>query len=944
MPQGATPDVTVTIIVYNDAPRLPRAVRSVLAQTLNNLEVIIVDDCSTDETPQVGRELAVADPRVRYLRLAENSGGCSAPRNRGIEEARAPFLMFLDSDDELPRHACKSLLSALEETGADFATGEVERIIGTKGKTSLWYPELFEDYRVCEGIRAEPDLLFDHLSTNKMYRADFIAQHALRFPEGIHYEDQLFSVQTYTRAKSFLVVPWVVYLWHLDIDETDENQTSISNSRHKIENLKDRIAIARRVDEYLVESGNADLKAAKDFKFLRHDFRLYLGDLPFRDQAWIEEFVRIAGPYLDSLAPEAYARLIPSERICIHLLYRGRIGEAVEEARRLLWPAVAPKRVVRDAGRVYWGTEVPQDEAGLRMLDLTEQRIFEQTPWNALLRHEAEQVTVEGTSMRLRIKTYDPGRILPDQVDAALSVATVGGPRRTRFTLVRQPDGDLTGEVLFDLAKVPVPVHGFAGLRRPRVEVTVGGVTNDNMLLAPLDLQEQEVTFNHRPVLGVGSVNLLSLGRLRVRIFPEGRGAQRVDLEWERLGVLRAMTPLGPAQRSAKRRLRGKRRQLLDPDRKGNLYERFVKLPLRDDLVVFEAMEGRGYTDSPRYIYEELRRRNLPLNVVWSYAEDRSSFPADVRLVKRGSIEYVRTLARAKYWVDSHNLPRLYRKRTGNRYLQTWHGQTLKTIGYDTPALRLAGPLPRAQYQEQVDRWDLLVSPSAEFERTFIPANNYTGEIVRSGYPRNDVLVRKDETEQLVRRAATRELLHVPDGKRLLFYAPTFRDGERGTGASIRVDLARLAELFGEDWIVVVRAHYYDEFTVDPQLGPWVRDGASFVDVNDLVLASDALLTDYSSLMFDYANTGRPILLYTDDYEVYQSSSRGTYYDLEEIAPGPMLETVEDLAKALLDLDAVVAQYAERYAAFREMFCSYETGFAAKQVVDAFFGEEGQNR
>jgi CDP-glycerol glycerophosphotransferase len=944
MPQGATPDVTVTVIVYNDAARLPRAVRSVLAQTLQNLEILIVDDCSTDDTERVGRELAGSDPRVRYLRLDRNSGGCSAPRNRGIDEARAPYLMFLDSDDELPKHACKSLLLALEETGADFVTGEVERIIGTKGKTSFWYAELFEEYRVCEGIRSAPDLLFDHLSTNKMYRADFIARHALRFPEGIHYEDQLFSAQTYARAETFVVVPWVVYLWHLDIDETDESLTSISNSRHKIENLQDRITIARRVDEFLAESGNADLKAVKDFKFLRHDFRLYLSDLPFRDPDWIEEFVRIAGPYLDGLAPEAYARLLTSERICIHLLTTGRIDGAVEEARRLLWPAVAPKRVVREGDQVYWGAEVPKDETGRRMLDLTELRMFEQSPWNILLRHEAEQITVEGTSMRVRIKTYDPCRMLPDKADAALSVATVGGPRRTKFALTRQPDGDFTGEVVFDLSRVPVPVHGFAGLRRPRVEVTVDGAINDNMLLAPLDFEELEVVYTHRPVLSVGSVNLVSLGRLRVRIFPEGRGAQRVDLEWERLGALRAMTPLGPAQRSAKRKLRGKRRQMLDPDRKGNLYERFLKLPMRNDLVVFEAMEGRGYTDNPRYIYEELKRRNLPLNVVWSYAEDPSSFPQDVKLVKRGSLEYVRTLARAKYWVDSHNLPRLYRKRPGNRYLQTWHGQTLKTIGFDTPGLRLAGPAQRAQYQDQVNRWDLLVSPSAEFERTFISANNYTGEVVRSGYPRNDVLVRKDEPEQLARRAATRAELHIPEGKRLLFYAPTFRDGERGTGLSIRVDLDRLTQLFGDDWIVVVRAHYYDEFIVPSQLGPWVRDGGPFEDINDLILASDALLTDYSSVMFDYANTGRPILLYTDDYEVYKSSSRGTYYDLEEIAPGPMVSTPEELAKTLLDLDAVAAEYAGRYATFQEMFCSYETGFAAKQVVDAFFGEEGPKR
>ncbi|MEV5499705.1 glycosyltransferase family 2 protein, partial [Nonomuraea fuscirosea] len=107
------PDCTVVVITYNDAARLPRAVRSVLGQSLRDLEVIIADDASTDGTPEVARRLEQADPRVRYLRRPVNSGGCGAPRNDGIDAAASPYVMFLDSDDELPRHACKSLLAEI---------------------------------------------------------------------------------------------------------------------------------------------------------------------------------------------------------------------------------------------------------------------------------------------------------------------------------------------------------------------------------------------------------------------------------------------------------------------------------------------------------------------------------------------------------------------------------------------------------------------------------------------------------------------------------------------------------------------------------------------------------------------------------------------------------------------------------------------------------------
>ncbi len=232
--------------------------------------------------------------------------------------------------------------------------------------------------------------------------------------------------------------------------------------------------------------------------------------------------------------------------------------------------------------------------------------------------------------------------------------------------------------------------------------------------------------------------------------------------------------------------------------------------------------------------------------------------------------------------------------------------------------------------------WDALVCPSAEFERTFVPAFEVSADLIRSGYPRNDVLVRWAEPAQQARAAAVREALRIPADKKVLLYAPTFRDAGRRTGQSVRVDLEALAPQLSDEWVVVVRTHPYDRFTIDPELGHFLRDGSAYADINDVMLASDAVLTDYSSLMFDYANTGRPILLYTDDYEAYKGGDRGTYYDLEDIAPGPMLTTTEDLAAAVRDLEGVQERHAQQYARFQEMFCSYETGHASKMVVDAF--------
>jgi CDP-glycerol glycerophosphotransferase len=919
MPDHTVPDVCVTIIVYNDAERLPRAVRSVLGQSLRNLEVIIADDCSTDGTQRVAEQLAASDSRVRYVRLPENSGGCSAPRNAGIRASRAPYLMFLDSDDELPYHACKSMLLAIEATGADFVTGEVERLYEETGRTGLWYPDLFTERRTFDGLRECPQMLFDHLSTNKIYTREFIDTHALTFPEGMHYEDQLFSARAYCLAKRFAVVPWVMYRWRF-VDDPD-NQ-SISNSRHRIENVADRVKAARLVDAFMAESGNADLKPDKDYKFLKHDFRLYLGDLPGRDRAWITEFAEITRPYLDTLAPGAFARLSRTERVCLQLLRRGRLDEAADAARSLARPNVPPRYVISAGGRQFWGQVPPVDDRDRSELDVTELCLEHQPLAAARLRHEVEHAELRGSTLRLRVRTFDPGRVLgTEPVPARVNLAVVPGkPLRVPLRLQPEADGSFTGQATLDLARVPMSRFGFGGLRHASVTVDSDRGQNLAVLLA-----DQAMPMLRAKVSRRGLTHLLTVG-------VEEAGAGRLEVSWHRRGLLRLIAPVGPVKRRVLRFVGSNRN-------KATVYRLLTLLPVKKNLAVFEAVEGRQYGDNPRYVYEEVRRQRLPLDVVWSYSRNRPGFPSDARLARRGSWRYVWSMARARYWVDSHNVPSLYGKRRGNRYLQTWHGQTLKTIGFDVPTLRLATSDVQRKHQAMVDRWDVLVSPSAEFERTFVPANNYRGEVLHCGYPRNDALVRSAEPEQVEAARRVRQKLDIPDGRKVLLYAPTYRDFGRGSGSSIRPDLEALAEALAGEWVMVVRAHYYDRFTVPPALGHFLRDGAQFADINELMLASDVLLTDYSSVMFDYANLGRPILLYTDDYEEYRSSDRGTYYDLTEIAPGPMLATTGELVAALRDLDAVQEASAARYAKFREMFCSYETGHASRIVVEHFFGD-----
>jgi glycosyltransferase involved in cell wall biosynthesis len=423
----SSPDVTVTVIVYNDAERLTRAVDSVRRQTHANVEIVISDDHSTDETPDVARRLAAEDPRVRHLRLERNSGGCSVPRNRALETARAPYLMFLDSDDELPDDAVELLLAAHREREIDFAMGAVQRVRVDNGRRSTWMPHLVAERRTLGGIEADPRLLFEHLATSKMYARAFLDRHGLRFPEGIHYEDQLFSAQAYCLAKSFTIIPEPVYRWYVAPFAASE-AASISNQRHKLTNVRDRIHVQHLIDAFLAESGHESLREDKDHKFLKHDFRMYAGDLPHRDEEWLSSFADIVTPYLDTLTPDAFARLPRAERVVIQLIRDHRLPEA-RLASRGLGHGVAPRHVTTDdQGRTYWGDQVPPSEWSRRELDISDLELETRPFPSAQFRHEITEITRgPGASVDLTIRTYDPALRLPV------------GPRRATLLIAPGP-------------------------------------------------------------------------------------------------------------------------------------------------------------------------------------------------------------------------------------------------------------------------------------------------------------------------------------------------------------------------------------------------------------------------------------------------------------------------------------------------------------------------
>jgi CDP-glycerol glycerophosphotransferase len=358
--------------------------------------------------------------------------------------------------------------------------------------------------------------------------------------------------------------------------------------------------------------------------------------------------------------------------------------------------------------------------------------------------------------------------------------------------------------------------------------------------------------------------------------------------------------------------------------------------PLKD-AVIYTSFHGRQYSDSPRAIHEELVRRGTPLEHLWVVQDGQCEVPPSATVVRDGSREHHDALATARYVVTNDHFPDWFARRPDQLCLQTWHGAPLKRLGFDVTARRSQGNR-FTRWDQQVLNWQYVLSPNRFSTPILKRAYAVEGEMLETGYPRDDVLAGAD------RDARTQELrrkLGIPDGKRTVLYAPTYRDhvfDARGRyRLDLHLDLERLRAAVGEDTVILFRKHHYIVDPVPTDTHGFVRDVSRYPDGTELMLAADVLVTDYSSMMFDYANTGRPMLFFTYDLDAYADEIRGFYVDFTEIVPGPLLRTTEDVAEALRDIDGVQAAHAQRYDQFARRFCELDDGQASARVVDRLF-------
>lgn len=361
-------------------------------------------------------------------------------------------------------------------------------------------------------------------------------------------------------------------------------------------------------------------------------------------------------------------------------------------------------------------------------------------------------------------------------------------------------------------------------------------------------------------------------------------------------------------------------------------------LPVKSNRVLFVAFHGRGVLDNPKAIYEYMKERQEYEGYELIFVLNK---PVNgVRSVKYLSLPFFVKAATSKYWFFNCKMPAfLYKKKT-QVYLQTWHGTPLKRLGHDIVVDNgqlisrsgLTADKRNKAYDDDVKKYDYMISPNEFSTNCFQSAFGVSREkLIETGYPRNDIL--SNATKEYVDTIKKR--LNIAENKKIIFYAPTFRDNAfnvSGYTFKLEVDFEKWKKLLGDDYVVLFKPHYLiiTDFKETPETKDFVKFIDPTEDINDLYLVADMLVTDYSSVFFDYAILNRPIYFYMYDIKEYENVLRGFYLDINKDLPGKIYVDENSLIDAIRrnEFDQ------EKMDEFRNRFAYLEDGNATKRVLD----------
>jgi len=371
------------------------------------------------------------------------------------------------------------------------------------------------------------------------------------------------------------------------------------------------------------------------------------------------------------------------------------------------------------------------------------------------------------------------------------------------------------------------------------------------------------------------------------------------------------------------------------------IYHIFLKvLPVDNRVIFFESSVGRNYTGNPKYVYEEMVAQGLDndYKCIWSLEDTTLEIPGNAIKVKRARLTYLYYLAIAKVWVCDTRQPAFLVKRPETTYIQLWHGTPLKKLAMDLDFLEISDGMELSEYKrlfkKNTETWDYLISQSDYTTEKFRSSFDFENKILNTGFPRNDILFEKNNLKSI---NSFKKCYNIPSDKKVILYAPTWRDDEfYGNGLykfSSEIDFDLLKNELSDTHVVLVKLHYLIKDSIDwSKYEGFVYKCDHLWDIQKLYLISDVLVTDYSSVMFDYAILKRPMIIYAYDYEKYRDSLRGFYFNIFEEFPGPIVENTPDLVDSIRNYNNT--DYEEKYRKFLDKFTSFDDGNASSRIVD----------
>jgi glycosyltransferase involved in cell wall biosynthesis/CDP-glycerol glycerophosphotransferase (TagB/SpsB family) len=1017
------PELSVVMPVHNVQAYLRECLDTVLAQSLRGaLEVIAVDDGSTDESLAILREYERHDGRVRVL--TQPNSGQGIARNVGVEHARGEFLTFVDSDDTVPPGSFAHMVSTLRRSGSDFCVGSVRRLRDGRYTRTSWQRTVHQADRIGTTLEESPAAMQDIICANRMFRAAFWRERVGGFRGHIAYEDHVPMLMAYVRARKFDILSRVTYNWRIREDHTSTGQQKAS-----IQNLHDRIAVKQEAHELLKAEASDfvyDLWVARCLEvdlppyaargLEAHDSYRALLEATYRtfrgratDRAWdlvrvfpkvrahlvaegrwndvddatdyflsVQQLppTRVAGGHLVADLPErAFSRGLPAHLLRLapleahfegvvqkiewhedHVTLTGWVRHrgldlpeppeltlAIRSGNRAVALEVRPRHVpeanlwepLAHAGCAHGGfrVEVPLSllaagdtwhlHAELRSQGITSSGAFHYPITGSSADHPRSTHGVEAF--------WDPsnGFTLRRRITAGSGHSHSSARSRPAVTSVQLVDDEL---VLQIVGGSPNPVRGA---------VLMGPMAQLHPVTPLAQSSQPRVRFDMRTSLFRGPRRTAPVGTYELHVdgAPASPAAELFDtlplrLTGPHLTIQVLVTREHVLQLVFSAPLRDDELGRFHQTRLQAAYQ-LAREPIRESIVLASDL-GRACTDSPLAIDRRLAVSRPDLERIWAVRDLSVGVPEGARTVIMDSAEWYDAVATSRWICSNMNLGRWLRLRPDQGYLQTAGGHPSVAMGEGL--WRSKGfPPGRVRHLARSARseWDLLLMPNREAEKLYREQYGYAGPVLVAGAPRTDVLTAPPSG---VRRDVLARL-GVPEDQIVVLYAPAERDAltvDRASGELHRgLDLPTLTRRLGDQHTVLVRDP--DERRVDRSRPGRVVDVTHYPEINDLVLAADVAVLDYSSLRFDWALTGKPVVFFVPDLESY-FDARPPVLEFASTAPGPWARTLKELVEHLRRPDLSCAHADERRQ-FNERFNRLNDGYATERVLDTFLDE-----